>query len=417
MLLYYLVIFKLFFFFFYVILSSPVILLLLFFFFLFVLKFRDCIMFSIRDGNLVVAVLPTLLVDEPCINNIVFMCTAIGVSFLVFFAFINSFAVLVSLFSYLSISKLHKSAGISVVCSSSFSQENYGVSHLGVVLDGNRRYGKATGDKSFDIIRINQLCTSILSASSLDGLSTSGVSKILEKIAALKNLIRSTYLDGYRVGAEKISELIEICTATNISMLTVYAFSKENWKRSAVEVNVLMTIFVYVFFQFKSIAEKHGVFVRFVTTDTSPLPISLLELMKKVENETRAITPRNLVLNILMSYSGQEEIVNACNALVCSRLGAKISDPVTVDEFKRKMLESVTQSENQVEDSFVFAKSSAEPDLIIRTGGDFRISNFLLFESAYSEFIFTSKNWPEFSQSDFLDALHEYSIRERRKGK
>lgn len=374
-------------------------------------------MFSIRDGNLVVAVLPTLLVDEPCINNIVFMCTAIGVSFLVFFAFINSFAVLVSLFSYLSISKLHKSAGISVVCSSSFSQENYGVSHLGVVLDGNRRYGKATGDKSFDIIRINQLCTSILSASSLDGLSTSGVSKILEKIAALKNLIRSTYLDGYRVGAEKISELIEICTATNISMLTVYAFSKENWKRSAVEVNVLMTIFVYVFFQFKSIAEKHGVFVRFVTTDTSPLPISLLELMKKVENETRAITPRNLVLNILMSYSGQEEIVNACNALVCSRLGAKISDPVTVDEFKRKMLESVTQSENQVEDSFVFAKSSAEPDLIIRTGGDFRISNFLLFESAYSEFIFTSKNWPEFSQSDFLDALHEYSIRERRKGK
>lgn len=300
---------------------------------------------------------------------------------------------------------------------SNWDIKSHGVSHLAIVMDGNRRFAKKNEKiKAVNTSQINELCTKILH-NPVKGILSPDNSTILHKLDMLKQLIRYTALDGHRIGAEKVESLILQCVNAGISMLTVYAFSTENWQRSHHEVQVLLSILFEVFYKFERFAEKYGVFIRFITTDCSHIPESLMELMKIIEIKSRVFRPRNLTLNICLSYGGLTEISSACSTIMISRFKQNDCSPVSVDEIKRLMLRSVTQPLYEDEDINVFLKNNIEPDLIIRTGGDYRISNFLIFESAYSELYFSKKTWPEFDEKDLHHALHEYSKRERRHGR
>lgn len=291
----------------------------------------------------------------------------------------------------------------------------FGVSHLAVILDGNRRYAKKKNN-IFDGNKISSLCQCILQNLSKNS-SVDTTTEVSKSISILKKLVFQTQLDGHRVGAENLENFISYVMEAKISVLTLYAFSIENWKRDSIETSVLMIIFIDVLLNIEKRAEKNGIFVRFVSTDVSLLPPPVLQLMKMTENRTRTITPRNLILNVCLSYSGQQEIANACTAVLLSRSLSQCQSPVKADELRKFMLRSITQSNFEVVDENIFLENSIEPQLVIRTGGEYRLSNFLLFECAYSEFFFTSKKWPEFSKNDLLSALHHYSQREKRCGK
>lgn len=292
----------------------------------------------------------------------------------------------------------------------------HGVSHLAIVLDGNRRYAKDHKKKNANEDKVISLCNTILNEfpkSPTIGLSSS----TNEKLLCLKKILFETSLDGHRIGAENVLKLILYSVEAKISVLTLYAFSMENWKREPAELSVLMTLLTSAISRVAEVAKKHGIFVRFISTDMTPLPPILQELMKETEEYTRKIKPRNLIVNICVSYSGQQEICNACTSIVLSRHLTQTVYPVSKEEIRQYMLHSITQSSHELEDKNLFTKHSIEPQLMIRTGGDSRISNFLLFECAYTELFFSPRRLPEFSRYDFFNALGEYALREKRYGK
>lgn len=306
--------------------------------------------------------------------------------------------------------------GRSSLPSSILGYSTHGVSHLAIVLDGNRRYAKNKKKKSFNDEKIILLCNRVLEScpeSPIEkvNMATNAVIKCLEQ------LLRETSLDGHRIGARNVTSLLQYTIEAGIPVLTLYAFSTENWKRNPVETYVLMALFATGISNITAIAQRDGIFVRFISTDIHPLPAKIQTLMKATEEITRNITPRKLVLNICVSYGGQQEISNACTAIVLSRLLSQERSPVSTDEIRKHMLRSITQSNYEMQDKHIFFDTPVEPQLVIRTGGDCRISNFLLFECAYSELYFTPKKWPEFGRDDFFHALSEYRNREKRYGK
>eukprot|EP00796_Vickermania_ingenoplastis_P007100 gene7099-5034_t len=284
---------------------------------------------------------------------------------------------------------------------------SFGVSHLAIVMDGNRRFARSAQSRGLDIDFINKTCGSIF-REPLEQVLPPNNAEVLRRLNLLKKAIKFTPLDGHRVGAEKLESLVLQCIDADIPMLTVYAFSIENWNRVSHEVNVLMAILLEVLYRFDKFCQENGVFLRIISTDVTLFPRSLTEMMKIVEQKTRIISPRKITLNLCVSYSGQTEILQACRSLL-SRSREQIAfNPLypTMDDLRREMLRSLTQRENEEEDRNIFLENTVEPQLIIRTGGDHRISNFLLFECAYSELFFTSKRWPEFGEEDLMRTEH-----------
>ncbi|KAG5509488.1 hypothetical protein JKF63_06193 [Porcisia hertigi] len=307
---------------------------------------------------------------------------------------------------------------------------DHNVRHLGIIMDGNRRYGKrhSTATKGIDAAALRNMREVLCSSTEVidtDSMTRPSFS-LAERYNRFLELIQNTSLDGHRFGGQKLLEVATYCIEAHIDMLTVYAFSTDNWSRPPAEVDALMSLFLFFFSRVRQVALERHIFVRFISTEPCRLPTRVVELMRSVEKETRSLQPRRLVLNICVSYSGQSEVVAACNRLLARRLQESASPdaaevvctPVTKTELDREMLRSITQNEHEAEDAHVFGRNATvEPDLILRTSGEQRISNFLLYECAYSEFVFLQKAWPEVTRGDIIQALCDFARRDKRKGR
>ena len=213
--------------------------------------------------------------------------------------------------------------------------------------------------------------------------------------AASKGLPRSF---GHRKGAKNVSEIIKSCPDLGIKILTLYAFSTENWNRAAHEVASLMRLFRgYLQTKYLDII-NNNIKVTFLG-DTNPLPSDILSQMKKLENESRG--NNKFSLNIALNYGGRDEIIRSTKSMVEDLLAKKIA---------------ITDINEELFNNYLDTKGQNDPDLIIRTAGEKRLSNFLLWQSTYSELYFSDKMWPEFSVDCLKEALDSYNLRIRKFG-
>ena len=201
-------------------------------------------------------------------------------------------------------------------------------------------------------------------------------------------------LAGHRAGTENLRRIIEACVEFGIKYLTIYAFSTENWGRPMDEVEGLMNIFDDVFDRELDELHKRGAQLRHVGRLEGVRPSMIDKINRGVE-----MTKDNqrLILNVAFNYGGRDEILHVVRKIVESGV-----DPEDVTP------ELIEQS--------LFTSGSPDPDLVIRTSGEMRTSNFLLWQSAYSEWYFPEVFWPDFGRDQLLEAIREYNQRERRFG-
>jgi len=206
---------------------------------------------------------------------------------------------------------------------------------------------------------------------------------------------------GHRVGAKKIVEVVGWCEEQGIDTVTVYLLSTENLGRGADELELLMEIIGDVS---DEIASAKGDFRLRVIGRSELLPQELCDRLSEAEERTR--DNKGVRVNIAVGYGGRQEVVDAVRELIGSLAAegvpaAEIPDRITVD--------SLTEH--------LYTSGQPDPDLVIRTSGEQRLSGFLLWQSAYSEIWFTETYWPAFRRMDFLRALRDFSTRQRRFGK
>lgn len=205
-------------------------------------------------------------------------------------------------------------------------------------------------------------------------------------------------IEGHRTGADVVRMVLEVAGELGIPYLTLYAFSSENWKRPSDEVAALMLLLEeYLERQTKELNEKN---VRLHAIGRlRDLPESCQATLRRSIQETAGNTGTNLVL--ALSYGGREEIVDAVKGVMQDVNAGKLREEELVPEtFGR----------------YLYTAEIPDPDLMIRTSGEMRISNFLLWQLSYAELVVVKKYWPEFTREDFLAALEEYAGRERRFG-
>ena len=228
------------------------------------------------------------------------------------------------------------------------------IKHIGLILDGNRRFSK--------------------------------------------RLMKEPW-NGHEYGAKKVAKLLEWCHELNVPELTLYAFSMQNFNRPKKEFDFLMKLFVRFFDDQKNHKRihEHKIRVRFVGR-IHLFPKEVYQKMLQFMEDTKDYTGH--IINFAMAYGGREEIIDAVKKLGRDIEAGKI-DPNTINQ------ETFSQ----------FLYMDSEPDLIIRTGGDHRTSNFLAWQSIYSEWFFVEKFWPEFEKEDLVEIVNQYANRERRFGK
>ncbi len=213
--------------------------------------------------------------------------------------------------------------------------------------------------------------------------------------AADKGLPRSF---GHRKGAKQVSEIIKSCPKLGVKTLTLYAFSTENWNRAAHEVASLMRLFRgYLQTKYLDII-NNDIRVTFLG-DTNPLPSDILSQMKKLESDTKK--NNGFSLNIALNYGGRDEIIRSTKSMAEDLLSKKIQ---------------VVDINEELFNNYLDTKGQNDPDLIIRTAGEKRLSNFLLWQSTYSELYFSDKMWPEFSVECLKEALNSFNLRTRKFG-
>ncbi len=206
-------------------------------------------------------------------------------------------------------------------------------------------------------------------------------------------------LYGHKVGVDSVQEIVECASELGIEVLTLYAFSTENWKRPADEVGGLMGLLKnYLQKELRRMVEND---IRLTCIgDIESLPADVLEILRSTMRETRENS--KLTLNLALSYGGRAELVRAVRNII-----TKVdSGRVQLDEIDEKLI-----------DSQLYTGGLPDPDLLIRTGGEARLSNFLLWQVSYAEIYFTDEMWPEFREAAFIRAISEYQRRERRFGK
>ena len=227
--------------------------------------------------------------------------------------------------------------------------------HIGIITDGNRRYARSVG------------------------LSDN---------------------EGHLKGKEKLEEVLEWCMEVGVKIVTVYGFSTENFKRDNSEVDFLFHLIDEAFRDLMKDEriKKNGIKVK-VIGETRKLPNFLKETIREVEQSTKGY--KNFKFNLAIGYGGREEIINAIKRLVRDvQSGKENVDYIDEKKFRK----------------YLYDGSIPDPDLILRTSGEERISNFLLWQSAYSELYFSDVNWPELKKIDFLRAISSYQSRKRRFG-
>lgn len=225
--------------------------------------------------------------------------------------------------------------------------------HVGVITDGNRRWAKEFG---------------------------------------------ATTADGHRAGAEKIVEFLGWCDEIDVDIVTLYVLSKENLSRSAEEVEVLIEIISDLV---EKIAALNGVRVQLV----GDLDILPPDLRARLEAATSA-GECSMRVNVAVGYGGRQEIVNAVKSLLRTRTDDGTDLETIISELSPQQI-----------GEHLYTKGQPDPDLIIRSSGEQRLSGFLMWQSAYSEFYFCEAYWPDFRRTDFLRAVRDYGLRQRRFGK
>ncbi|MSO75197.1 MAG: isoprenyl transferase [Alphaproteobacteria bacterium] len=225
--------------------------------------------------------------------------------------------------------------------------------HIAIIMDGNGRWAKARG---------------------------------LPRIA------------GHHQGVNAVRACVQACTDLGIGYLTIYAFSSENWKRPAAEVDDLMGLLRLYIRREVSELLRNGIRIRFIG-ERGRLALDINRLIDESEQRTEA--NRRLTLTVAVNYGGRQEILDAVRTLACRARAGEI-DPDTIDE---TMFGHALQTAD-----------TPDPDLVIRTSGEQRVSNFLLWQSAYTEFVFTPTLWPDFGRADLESAIREFQSRERRYG-
>jgi undecaprenyl diphosphate synthase len=203
---------------------------------------------------------------------------------------------------------------------------------------------------------------------------------------------------GHKAGVSATRRMVENCAKNRIEALTIFAFSSENWNRPATEVSSLMSLFVSTIMAEVKKLNKKNVCVRFIG-DRKRFSEKLQSSIEQAEKLTAENT--GLHLNIAANYGGRWDIVNACKSIAEQLQENKIS---------------LQQIDETLFDSHTALHELAPPDLLIRTGGEQRISNFLIWQLSYSELYFVDTLWPDFSDEDFAAALAWYNGRQRRFG-
>ena len=235
--------------------------------------------------------------------------------------------------------------------------DNKEINHIGIIMDGNRRYSKTYSKKMYD---------------------------------------------GYLKGVEKAEEIIEWCSDENIKEITLYTFSLENeCNRSVLEKKLLKKLFCATFtalFKNKKL-QKNKIRIRFIGKRNN-IDKNLLKIIEKGEEETKKY--KNIIVNIAFYYGGREEIVNAFRDLM--------------KDIEKGILKKEDINEETIK-KYTYLSESPYPELILRTGGKKRLSNFLLWHCAYSEIYFIDKLWPQIQKQDLLDVIKKYKITKKNLGK
>ena len=203
---------------------------------------------------------------------------------------------------------------------------------------------------------------------------------------------------GHQKGAEAVRIAVKTCREIGIKCLTLYAFSVENWIRPSYEVEALMGLLeTYLRSELKEMIEHN---IRLTTIgNRDALKGSIKETLNDVTRKTAH--NQGMTLNLALSYGGRDEIIDALKVLIRDARTGKIRD------------EEITK---ELFSSYLDTAGLPDPDLLIRTSGEYRLSNFLLWQMAYTEFYFTDVLWPDFGRDDLLDAIASYQKRERRYG-
>ena len=225
--------------------------------------------------------------------------------------------------------------------------------HIAIIMDGNRRWAKAQG-----------------------------------KPASF----------GHKEGAKTLENIVRYANKIGIKYITVYAFSTENWKRTTEEVNALMTLFQSYLDYYSKKADSENIRVKIIGSREG-----LSEKMKKSIEDCMERTKSNtgITFSIALNYGGREELVNAIKEIA--------------EEVRENKLEVENITEETV-NSKLYTNYAPDPDLLIRTSGEIRLSNFLPWQLVYSEFVFVDKNWPDFKEEDLDLAIEEYQKRTRKFG-
>lgn len=203
---------------------------------------------------------------------------------------------------------------------------------------------------------------------------------------------------GHKVGVETIRKVVKECSRLGVKYLTLYAFSTENWKRPKDEVSALMGLLVK--YLRNELEELHKNNVKILTIgDISKLPQACIEELDHAKEKTKDNT--GLVMSLALNYGGRNDLVNAVKNISQEVVDGKIS----VDDIGDDLISS-----------HLSTKESPDPDLVVRTSGEQRLSNFLLWELAYSEFYFADIHWPDFDEKELQKAIFAYQSRDRRFG-
>ncbi|XP_059296492.1 cis-prenyltransferase 4, chloroplastic-like [Lycium ferocissimum] len=205
---------------------------------------------------------------------------------------------------------------------------------------------------------------------------------------------------GYEAGIRAVRKLLELCGNWGISVLTVFAFSSENWSRPKVEVDLLMGLFERGLKNELEDFARAGIRISIIG-DSSKLPKSLQDLIDKTVKTTEGNSRLHLVL--ALNYSGQHDVVQACQTIA-----QKAKDGIIEPEDINRLLVEQELQTNCIDFPC--------PDLLIRTSGELRLSNFLLWQLAYAELFFSHSHWPDFGEAEFLEALCSFQQRQRRYG-
>ena len=203
--------------------------------------------------------------------------------------------------------------------------------------------------------------------------------------------------EGHRMGAKNLWSIIQKTNNLGIKYLTIFGFSTENWKRSSLEINFLMGLLSDFLDDSILKVKKYNFKIKFIG-DLNVFDKSILEKMNLIHNNT--MNNQGLVISIALNYGGRYDIIYALNQFI---------------KLNKVNLDSITLNETNFKD-FTLNKGIPDPDLLIRTGGELRLSNFLLWDLAYTELLFASEMWPDFNEESLERAVLEFSSRIRKFG-